>query len=117
MSEPPKTIDEAAAFFRVKRRFFQDFIKDHPFYHPFGRRKLFFPEDLARIKEALPTPCPSNSAPRAKARRLTMKSAAPTSESTLSELRKLLTKSRPPKPCAPSSEPSNVVSLPQHRRR
>lgn len=90
LSKQPKTLDEAAAFFRVSRRCFQDFLRDHPFYRTLGRRKLIFPEDLARLKEALSKPCLSASDLRAKGKRQTMKSGVPTSESTLNELRALL---------------------------
>lgn len=53
MTDAPLTLEEAAAHFRVSRRFFQDFIASHPFYRVLGRRKLFFSDDIHRLTEAL----------------------------------------------------------------
>src|SRR5215468_1947234 len=69
MTEQPKTLEEAAAYFRVSRRFFQDFLSNHPFYRVMGRRKLFFPDDIRRLTEALKRPCHSSSSRRGKANR------------------------------------------------
>src|SRR5215475_2018115 len=97
MNEQPKTLEEAAAHFRVSRRFFTGFIALHPFYREIGRRKLFFPDDIRRITEALKRPCPSRSDRRAKAKTQTMKSVERSTESTLNELRALLTGAKPKK--------------------
>lgn len=110
-----RTLDEAAAEFRVSRRFFQDFIRKNPFYRVLGRRKLFSDDDMRRLFELLP--CPSNSARRAPAKRRIGKSEAPTSESTLNELRALLTKPSHNSCLAPSESRSNVVSMPARSSR
>jgi hypothetical protein len=86
MTEQPKTLEEAAAYFRVSRRFFQGFIAEFPFYREIGRRKLFFADDIWHLTEALKRPCPSSSSRRAKANRPTTQSEAPTSDATLTEL-------------------------------
>jgi hypothetical protein len=77
-------MNEAAAHFRVSRRFFQDFLRGHPFYQEMGRRKLFFPDDLDRIRDALRRPSSS------KAARRTTRPAERASDDTLAELRALL---------------------------
>lgn len=92
MPAAPLTLAEAAAHFRVSRRFFQEFIQTNPFYRMMGRRKLFFEDDIARITEALKRPRQSISARRAPAK---CRPTAPTSESALNELRALLKKSSP----------------------
>src|SRR6516225_1496597 len=111
MTEQPKTLEEAAAHFRVSRRFFQDFLSNHPFYRVMGRRKLFFPDDIRRLTEALKRPCHSSSSRCAKANRPTTRSAEHTSESTLTELRELLKSERRKKSSTPSSDRSNGVSI------
>jgi hypothetical protein len=60
----PLTMDEAATFLRVKRRFFTDVVARSPFYREMGRRKLFFADEIARIKATLT--CPSTSGRRAR---------------------------------------------------
>jgi N4 Gp49/Sf6 Gp66 family protein len=65
------TMNEAAAHFRVGRRFFQDFIKAHPHYRIMGRRKLFFSDDIERTKNALARPAgPGATAQKTAARAL-----------------------------------------------
>jgi len=53
------TMDEAAKLLRLSRRFFQDWLRDHPFdeqgrpfYSAMGRRKTFDEDDLRRVREA-----------------------------------------------------------------
>src|SRR6185436_3297790 len=70
------TMDEAASELRISRRSLQDFLRVHPYYRTFGRRKLFSREDINRLIEALP--CPGSSPPRAKAARPTGSSGANT---------------------------------------
>jgi excisionase family DNA binding protein len=55
---PPRlfTMIEAAQYFRVSRRTFQDIIQRQPFYRTCGRRKLFSAADLEAIWNALPGP-------------------------------------------------------------
>lgn len=103
MPAPPLTLDEAAAHFRVKRRFFQDVIAKFPFYRTLGRRKLFFPDDIERITDSLNRP--STAGTGAQRKRRFAAPAAPSAESTLNELRELLasrsTKSRKIPPTEP----------------
>lgn len=88
-SDRPLTLNEAAAHFRVSRRAFQDIIARYPFYRMMGRRKLFFPDDVARIRDALPRPKHFTSRAR-----LTTKPEIRTSEAAWAELRALLEKPR-----------------------
>ena len=113
MTEQPKTLEEAAAHFRVSRRFFQDFLSNHPFYRVMGRRKLFFPDDIRRLTEALKRPCHSSSSRRGKANRPTTPSAERSTESTLTELRALLTSGKRKSSSTKSSEQSSVVNIAQ----
>jgi len=100
----PLTLEEAATYFRVSRRYFQGFIAVHPFYRMMGRRKLFFPDDIRRLTEALKRPCPSSSYRRANANRQITQSEVRTSESTLTELRELLTSAKRKKSLTASSD-------------
>jgi hypothetical protein len=108
-SEAIQDHDEAAIFFRVKRRFFQEIVARRPFYREAGRRKIFFADDVARIKAALP--CPSNSSRRAKARPRTTQFEGRTYDATLTELRALLTSGKPARGLTASKSKSNVVNI------
>src|SRR5262245_15396033 len=118
-------MNEAAERIGISRRLLQDWLRGHPmdaqgepFYSPFGRRKTFTDSDIDRIRAAAKRDlaCRSLSASSEEVRRRTTPSAAPTSESTLKQLRALLTKSSPARSCATSSPPSNVVSISTAKR-
>jgi hypothetical protein len=118
------TMEEAAKELRKSRRWLQDWLRDHPtdaagipFYAPLGRTKTFSDTDLERIRATAREEerCRLNSSRPARAKRRITPSAAPTSESTLSELRVLLKKSSPAKFSRASSGQSNVVSMPQRQ--
>src|SRR5258708_28901987 len=95
------TLNEAATELRKSRRWLQDCLARHPldaagipFYVPLGRTKTFDDSDLDRIRATAREEerCRLNSPRPARPRRRIIPSAAPTSESTLTELRALLTK-------------------------
>src|SRR5438270_7842947 len=116
MSQAPvlHTLDEAAARFRVSRRVFQDFVKEHPFYRVLGRRKLFTDADLSRLYEMLQ--CPSSSSDGTAA--LTGTSVAPSAASLSTKLQALLTKPPPKRSArAASGKSCKVVSLEGRRSR
>jgi hypothetical protein len=111
VTDAPLTLEEAAAHFRVSRRFFQDFIASHPFYRVLGRRKLFFSDDIHRLTEALKRPCHLSSSRRVRANRQITQSAERTNESTLTELRELLTSKKRKTFSKVSFDKSNPVSF------
>lgn len=87
-----KLLAEAAEELRKGERWLRDWLKQHPrdvhgeaFYCLAGRTKLFTNADIDRIRESLP--CPSRSSRRKLGVRRTTTSAAPTSESLLTEAR------------------------------
>ena len=87
-----KLIIEAARELRKSERWLRDWLKQNPFdqrgepfYRLAGRTKLFTDRDIDRIRESLPCPLPS-SRRKLGARQITI-SAAPTSESLLTEAR------------------------------
>src|SRR5215831_20536395 len=86
------TMDEAAVEMRVSRRWLQDFIQQYPYYRLAGRKKLFTPEHIARLIEAMP--CPGNSSRRAPVRRAGITSAARTSASDLTTALELARRKR-----------------------
>ena len=81
------TLTEAAAELRKTPRWLRDWVRAHPrdksglpYYTPAGRDKLFHPNDIARIEQALreDVTCLSGSGRRVKAKRRISKSAEPT---------------------------------------
>src|SRR5712692_7611400 len=116
------TLSEAATELRKSRRWLQTWLALHPadaagvpFYAPLGRTKTFSVSDLERIRAAAREEerCRLNSSRPARAKRRTTPSAAHTSESTLTELRALLTKSSPAKSSKASRGLSNAASMRQ----
>lgn len=90
MPEKLYTLVEAAEYFRVSRRTFQNHIKRHPFYRSIGRKKLFSDSDLARLYDSLPTP--QNRDPlRVKIKPHLIRNRE---QDTLRELRELLSRDR-----------------------
>src|ERR1700686_4613791 len=101
------TLSEAATELRKSRRWLQAWLALHPadaagvpFYAPLGRTKTFSDSDLDRIRATAREEerCRLTSSRPARARLRTTPSAAPTSESTLSELRALPTSNSRKKP-------------------
>src|SRR5438045_7317618 len=111
------TMSEAATELRKSRRWLQDWLRDHPvdrygvpFYSPLGRAKLFGEADLNRILETAREEerCRLNSSRRLRdVGRRTTQSAAPTSASTLKDLRALLTGTSPRRSSKKSNDQSN----------
>ena len=87
------TMNEVADRMRVSRRWFQGFVKAHPFYRLAGRKKLFSESDIRLLMDALPCPCDSFRLEMANRR--TTRSAAHISERPLIELRELLAGNSP----------------------
>lgn len=95
------TMNEAAKQLRISRRYFQDWLRDHPldangrpFYARLGRRYTFDEDDLRRIREAareeerlrLRPRGPSRKRPLASRRAETLR----TSDQALADVRDLL---------------------------
>nr|WP_278376697.1 hypothetical protein [Brucella anthropi] len=49
----PVGMDDAAMLLGVSRRFLMDKLKSHPFYERRGSKKVFYPEHIALLREAL----------------------------------------------------------------
>ena len=119
------TMDEAAKTLHRSRRWLQEWLRSHPtdgygvpFYSPLGRAKLFTDADISRILETVREQerCRLSSSHRQRpAGRHTSPSAAPSSESTLTEALRLASGGRPPRSCANGKSRSNVVSIEQAR--
>ncbi len=97
-ASPFLTIDDVARRLHKSRRWLQDWLRNHPFdrngepfYTPLGRTKTFDERDIQRIRATLKEEeqCRLNSFHRGRGGRRTIASGAPTSESTLTEARRL----------------------------
>src|SRR6516225_6167665 len=75
------TVDDVAQRLHKSRRWLQTFLRDRPIGRLAGRTRLFTECDVLRLIEELP--CPSSSGRRARVKRRTTTSGAPTSGSTL----------------------------------
>src|SRR5262245_66361965 len=103
------TMDEVAGKLRKSRRWFQDFLQDHPYYRRAGRTKLFTDEDVNRLIEALP--CPGSSSRSVKGRRRTGISGGSTSASLWKTEQELLNCERPKRSSPHGDErPNGVLS-------
>lgn len=49
----PVDIDGAALLLGISRRFLVDVLQSHKHYEPRGNRKVFYPEHIAALREAL----------------------------------------------------------------
>jgi hypothetical protein len=49
----PVDMDGAATLLGVSRRYLVDVLRDHPIYEPRGTRKVFYPEHIAQLREAI----------------------------------------------------------------
>jgi len=119
---PVYSMDEAAKRLHKSRRWLQDWLRGHPldawgqlFYSPLGRTKTFDDGDLERIRAAAREEerCRLSSNRRVRARPRSTTSAVLTSESVLTDLRKLLT--REPRGSSssdgkPKSSAGNIVT-------
>src|SRR6185312_8049984 len=85
------SIEAAAARLGTSRRTLQGIIRQHPFYHQVGRKKLFDDEDIRALWSVL-RPCPSASSASPEAP--TSTSAAPSAASVYTRLQALRTRLR-----------------------
>src|SRR5215471_3969821 len=118
------TLIEASERLRCMPRRLREFLRAHPIgldgrplYLQYGREKLFTEADIARISDLIchlteqDLSCRSNSGRRVPARRRITRSAAPTSESQLSEALRLASERSPRRSSNNENVKSNVVSL------
>lgn len=49
----PVDMDGAATLLGVSRRYLVDVLRDHPLYEPRGTKKVFYPEHIAQLREAI----------------------------------------------------------------
>ena len=49
----PVDMDGAATLLGVSRRYLVDVLRAHPIYEPRGTRKVFYPEHIAQLREAI----------------------------------------------------------------
>jgi hypothetical protein len=52
----PVDMDGAAALLGIARRTLVDVLRDHPHFEPRGVKKVFYPEHIAQLREALCAP-------------------------------------------------------------
>lgn len=52
-AQSPIDMDQCAVVMGVSRRWLIDLLKQYPFYELRGRRKLFYPEHVEALREAL----------------------------------------------------------------
>jgi hypothetical protein len=102
-------MEEAASKLRISRRYLQGFLKNYPYYHSAGRKKLFTLEDINRLVEAMS--CRGSSSRPAKAKRRTGTSEGSTLELLLTEVRALARSGRPPRSSSAGNVKPNVVNF------
>ena len=121
----PLTIDEAAEYFRCKRRFFSgELVKlcaafpDRDLYEQFGRRKLFYPEHLARIRAARRELAKMGEPPRSRPSKAKTGTCGELSEANqLTRVRELAFGKSPTDSATPKKRgSSSVISLEESRR-
>jgi len=120
------TMKEAAERLHKKRRWLQDWLRDHPadaagtpFYSPLGRTKTFDDGDIARIRAAAREEerCRLNLSRRGKAKARTGRFVAPISADMLTEALGLAGERLPAKCLNRSSDQSNVANFPSAANR
>src|SRR5262252_2150510 len=105
------TMKEVAGKLKVSRRWLQTFIKQHPYYHQAGHKKLFTEEDITRLIGAMR--CPGTSPHRAPAKRRSTLSVDRTVELYWTErARAQRTNARPNASSQRGASRRNVVNLP-----
>lgn len=112
----PVDMNGAAVLLGVSRRFLVDVLRAHPHYEPRGAKKVFYPEHIARLREAI---CEQShtrkdwSLNRSKA---SITSMEPLAENAYEEALRLATRKPPSKP-KPRSKPGfgTVISMAKKR--
>jgi hypothetical protein len=106
----PVDMDGAAVLLGISRRFLVDVIGQHKHYEQRGNRKVFYPEHIAALREAL---CHSKS--KIETGKASGTSLEPSTESAFEEALKLAT-GKQPLNNARSSRPSSGNVVPMAKR-
>lgn len=109
----PVDMDGAAVLLGISRRYLVDVLRKHPYYEPRGVKKVFYPEHITRLRDAL---CAQNlTEAKALSSGQSMASGMspePLPETAYEKALALATKSKP-KSSRPTTKASygNVISL------
>lgn len=108
----PVDMDGAAALLGVSRRFLVDVLRTSPHYERRGIKKVFYPEHIARLREAICEQSHTSKVLSSSSSKGSITSMEPLADSAYDEALKLAT-SKPPSSLKPRSKPGYgaVISM------